>query len=196
VTLEKNDQRMLLIGMAIVILSLALAGILGKPGGPGGGPPPNTNVLVYNHGQQTFTGSGNANTDTTYNFTVNQTHVLNVTVGLTWTDEASSGRRYTNTPDTLGLEVHSPDGTAKQDSGANPQGGAGSLTLKYQYNETDKKDPGSGSWDILVSVGPCGPQVPMVDFTGLREIADAGNAYTLTISYDYITYASPSKGAS
>jgi hypothetical protein len=195
VTLEKNDQRMLLIGMAIVILSLALAGILGKPGGPGPGPPP-PNYPTYNHGTETFTGSGNDNTDTSYNYTVNQTHVLNVTVNLTWTDEAASGRRYTNTPDTLGLEVHSPDGTAKTGSGANTQGGAGSLSVKFQFNESDKKDPGSGSWDIMVHVGPCGAQVPIVNIIGLREVPDTGNAYTLTITYDYITYASAAKGGS
>lgn len=187
-TLEKNDQRMLLMGLAIVILSLALAGLLGKEEGPGGGGTTPPKVPVYNHGQQTFTGTGNANTDTTYDFTINETRVVNVVVNLTWTDEPNSGRRYTNTPDTLGLEVHSPDGTAKQDSGGNPQGGAGSLSLQYQFNMTDKKDPGSGSWDIMVTVGACGPQVPMVDIIGLREIVDPGNAFTMTVSYDYVTF--------
>ena len=188
-TLEKNDQRMLLIGMAVVILALVLAGLLGKPGGPGGGGPPIPPVPVLTTGQQTFTGTGNANSDTTYNFSINYTRVVQVMVNLTWTDEATSGTRYTNTPDELGLEVHSPDGAAQTDKKTNPQGGEGLVSLTYTYNATDKKNPGTGSWDIIVTVGACGPQVPRINILGIREVPDPGNAYTLTITYEYLARA-------
>ncbi len=72
------------------------------------------------------------------------------------------------------------------------EGGQGKVTLTYTYPVTNKSAAqkasklGMGAWDVVVVVGACGPQEPLIpDITGRRTIADSGNAFTVSISYDY-----------
>ena len=198
--LEKNDQRMLLIGMAVAILALALAGLLGKPAGPAAATTTAPSQLVLRTGQQSFTGYGNANSDTSLNMTINVTNIVNVTLDLTWQDEPNSAR-HTNQPDQLGLEAKSPEGEGRE-SGlkSNPQGGTGEVKLEYTFNLTEKSASqktsrrGTGNWDIIVRVGACGAQEPRIpDPGGFRTVADNGNAFTLTVSFEY--YARETRAA-
>jgi hypothetical protein len=205
VTLEKNDQRMLLIGMAVVILSLALAGLLGKPAGPGGGAPPVQPSLELTTGRQSFTGTGTEDSDTQFTATINETNIVNVTVTLTWNDEADTTGitgRHQNQPDELGVTAACPDGDSQTDSAMNtraPSGGEGSVTLMFTFNVTEKtasqktSKEAMGNWDILVHVGNCGDQTPNFGPGVVRTIADGGNSFTLTVSYTY--YARAQQGA-
>lgn len=189
--LERNDQRMLLIGVAILIVALALAGLMGKPAGPASAGTPQPSQLVQQTGQRSFTGYGNSNSETTLNITINETNMIGVTFDLTWQDEPNQAR-HTNLPDNLGLEVSSPEGEGKSGTKSNAQGGTGEVKLTYSYNVTEKtiaqktSKRGTGSWNVVVMVGSCGAQEPRIpDPGGYRTVADNGNAYTLTVSYQY-----------
>ena len=189
--LEKNDRLMASMGVAVLVLSLALAGLLGKPAVATVTPIIPHGDWELKTGQQTITGSGNANSEVQQTVNISQTNIAKLTIELTWQDEANSAR-HTNTPDELGLDIKSPEGEAKSGKATNPQGGQGKVTLTYTYPVTNKSVAqktsklGAGAWDVVVVVGACGPQEPLIpDITGRRTIPDAGNAFTLSISYDY-----------
>jgi len=199
VTLERNDWRMLSMGIGIVLFSLALAGILGKPATGGGGGPPPAGEWVLTSGQNSFTGTGNENTDTTFNMDINVTNLANVTVKLTWTDEPDITNylgRHTNQPDELGVTAGSPEGESQEDFGQNAHGASGSVEVGFKYNVTEKTAPrkfkdGMGNWTFAVHVGACGDQTPAIGPGVIRTIADNSNAFTLTVSYSYYTFVKP-----
>jgi len=197
VTLEKNDQRMLLMGLAIVIVSLTLAVMLGKPevGDGGGGETPPVPELTV--GQASYTGVGTENSDTEFTADINLTNIVNVTVTLTWNDEPDVTDimgRHENQPDELGVTVASPEGLSQTDSASNTHaasGGAGSVAVSFGFNVTEKtavrkvSREGQGNWVISVHVGVCGDQVPVIGPGIIRTEADTGNSFTLTVSYSY-----------
>ena len=109
-------------------------------------------------------------------------NVRSITFSLTWQDEAASGPRYTNEPDAFGLEVLPPQGDAEVTSMST----SGRVTMTIPYSPTE--DPylnGTGSYAVTVVCGNCGNQVPLINFLGLREIVDDGNAWSLEVTYEY-----------
>ena len=194
--LEKNDRLMASMGVAVLVLSLALAGLLGGPAAPPRPPPDQDGDWELKTGQESLTGSGDANSEVQQTVNISQTNIAKVTIELTWQDEPNSAR-HTNTPDELGLDISSPEGEQKSDKATNPQGGQGKVTLTYTYPAVTNKSVsqrtsklGAGAWDVVVVVGVCGPQEPLIpDITERRTIPDAGNAFTVSISYDYYARA-------
>jgi hypothetical protein len=99
--------------------------------------------------------------------------------------------------------VARPDGTSQSDSASNTHaasGGAGSVELSFEFNVTNKtaakktSKEATGNWDIMVHVGTCGDQAPMIGPGVFRTVADTGNSFTLKVSYTY--YVLKEKGAS
>lgn len=204
--LEKNDLRMLLMGLAILIVSLALAFLLGGPEvGDGGGDqtPPVPELAA---GRASFTGTGTENSDTEFTADINVTNIVNVTVTLTWNDEpdvTDFQGRHQNQPDELGVTAASPEGPSQTKSASNTHaasGGAGSAAVSFEFNVTNKtavkkvSKEGQGNWVLSVHVGTCGDQVPVIGPAIFRTEADTGNSFTLTISYSY--YILKEEGAS
>ena len=194
---------MLFLGVGIVVLSLALAGMLGKPATGGGGGTPPSGKWVLTTGQESFTGTGNENTDTIFNMDINVTNLANVTVKLTWTDEADITNalgRHQNQPDELGATAASPEGESQSKSGINAHGASGSVELSFEYSNVTNKTvakkvykEGAGSWSLGVHVGSCGDQTPVLGPGIVRTIADNSNAFTLTVTYSY--FVASEKGA-
>ncbi|MEM2870238.1 MAG: hypothetical protein QW379_07465 [Thermoplasmata archaeon] len=177
---------MLVLGLGVTVVALALAGVTGGPETkpyalPGGKKAELTSV------QTSFAGQGSENSETQFSVVINDTNLVEVIVTLTWQDEAASRIGLTNEPDTLGVTVSSPEGESRSDSG-----NSGSVSVRFAFNVTEDtalKKPskrGMGTWDVVVEVGACGDQEPFIpDPLGLRTVADTGNAFTLTIVYNY-----------
>ncbi len=187
--LERNDRRMLLLGLCVVAVALALAGTTSGPKPSDGGTPPPPPQLVT--AQVSLTNSGGENSETTFNLHIDETNLVEVSVTLSWQDEPASRPGLTNGPDELTITVSSPEGESRTGTDTST---SGSVTVRFTYNVTEStaakstSKRGMGAWDIVVEVGACGDQEPFVpDPLGLRTVADEGNAFTVSVSYSYFT---------
>jgi len=115
-------------------------------------------------------------------------NVVELTLTLTWTDEADAGVRYNNEPDQFRLSVTPPNGTAKTGGPtANAQGGTGTMSVTFDF-PLGKREffNGTGQWAIGVELVTAGDQVLWRPGIGLFDRADTGNAYTLTLECTYM----------
>jgi MFS family permease len=115
-------------------------------------------------------------------------NVVEVTLTLTWTDEADAGVRYNNEPDQFRLTVTPPNGTARTGGPtANSQGGAGTVSVNFDF-PLGKKEffNGTGQWAVGVELVTAGDQVLWRPGIGLLDRADTGNAYTLSVECTYM----------
>jgi dipeptide/tripeptide permease len=135
----------------------------------------------------TETGYSNENAVLDVTLDVLNANVRSITVTLTWTDEPDAGIRYTNEPDEFSLDVSAPNATTVQ-TPMSPSGRV-SVTITYEPPANDPYFNGTGDYDVTIVCGVCGNQVPFINFGGLREIEDPGNAWTLEASYDYYVKA-------
>ena len=138
-------------------------------------------VITYN--LPTEASYSNENSAFEVILTIPDANVRSITITLTWTDEPDNGIRYTNEPDEFGLEVTPPNASSVE----TPMSPSGRVSVTIPY-EPPAKDPyynGTGEYYVTVLCGVCGNQVPFINIGGLREIEDAGNAWTLEASYDY-----------
>jgi dipeptide/tripeptide permease len=122
------------------------------------------------------TGSSTENDDSDHTFMVTQANVHNVTFTLRWQDEAPQRIGWTNNPDTFSLLVTPPNGSSVE-SDPTP---TGTNTVRVPF--PPQEDPyynATGDWIVTVQCGNCGDQEPFINPTGLREVADNGNAWTL-----------------
>jgi hypothetical protein len=138
---------------------------------------------------QTVTGSGSENTEKEHGMSICVTNLVTFSVSLSWQDEGASRPGLTNQPDELGVTVASPAGESKSDMQSASQG---SVKVDFSFPVTNKtaasktSRAGMGPWTVMVEIGACGDQTPLVpDPFGLRTVADAGNAYTLEITYTF-----------
>jgi hypothetical protein len=123
-------------------------------------------------------------------------NVFEVTVTLTWTDEADSAR-HTNQPDSFSLEVISPDGRKASGSGSNSHGSEGSVVVTLTRDITkevlDNKDlkkktmdeVWSGDWNINVTCTAAGDQEAMFSILGFRDQPDSGNAWNVDVEWTF-----------
>jgi membrane protease YdiL (CAAX protease family) len=165
------------LGVVLIVLlgTLGVTGALGLvPGGAAGGGAgegqggEQPRVLTYNESDYATEG------DTiSYDLGEAQMRVLGIDARLTWTDEAAASRRYTNTPDTLNVELRMPDGTSL----AVDEGDTGSVTASWTTEVPVLVD----SIAARVTAVSCGDQVPIVNLLGLRARADGGNDFSLTV---------------
>ena len=131
----------------------------------------------------TENGYSNENTAFDLPLEVLNANVRSITITLTWTDEPAQGPRYTNEPDEFSLDVSAPNSSTVQ-TPMSPSGRV-SVTITYEPPANDPYFNGTGDLDVTIVCGVCGNQVPFINFGGLREIEDPGNAWTLEASYDY-----------
>ena len=159
-------------------------------GGGNGGKPLDYSKWQAQNGTGQDAGNVNANSDAgTKAQQINDRNLVKVGFKLTWTDEPNRDRRHTNQPDELGVNVVAPWGEKQSLSAKNPVGGQGVVTVTFDV--TQKKydgTNGTGDWNYTVFAKACGAQTP--PRAGLA-FTDAGNAYTLDISWNF--YTKPSK---
>jgi hypothetical protein len=134
-----------------------------------------------------ISGSLNENTPTTIQEGIEEENVNIITFQLTWVDEPNLDFRYTNQPDDFTLEVESPDGkTHGPESGSNPQGGTGSISIPINYDpDFDPYLNGTGTYNITITCGNCGDQELNRPSLGLQDQPDNGNGWELVINYEY-----------
>jgi POT family proton-dependent oligopeptide transporter len=155
--------------------------------GGGGGGGTWDRYIVTDGGPINSEGYSNANTDTTYQAEINATNLLNVTFTLSWTDEPDTTRflrTWQNQPDNFGLEVSSSDGAnASAPMTPNVHGAEGKVSCTLHF---EPKKPGSdaarGPFNVTVKCGACGMSTNRASPIGYT---DAGNAWTLEVSYSY-----------
>ncbi|UCG70478.1 MAG: MFS transporter [Thermoplasmata archaeon] len=118
---------------------------------------------------------------------IEEENINSITFTLTWEDEPNDDSRHENQPDGFTIEVDSPDGESHgPESGANPQGGQGSITITIPY--TPYKDPflnGTGLYNITITCDYCGDQVLWRPSAGAQDNPDNSNRWELNIEYEY-----------
>ncbi len=114
--------------------------------------------------------------------------MLSVSFTLTWADEPGQSSRFTNQPDSMTLEVESPEGVRASEG----PGDAGSLTVTFDFGKP--RDFEMNEWLVTVKVGECGDQEPLLNILGLRTVADDGNTYSL--SGEVVYYPDPDAAGS
>lgn len=134
------------------------------------GPGPTGNTFNQSFGGHVME-NGNV-TQSVKNITVSHFAVFRAT--LSWTDEPAGGIARTNQPDSLGLEVHAPNGLnwSKAVSTTSPQ------TWSV---EDPAVDYGVGDWTFTVLGGTMGDVTRAGGFPCLTCPADTGNDFTLKI---------------
>jgi MFS family permease len=134
-----------------------------------------------------ISGQSNEGEDTMESSEIKEENVNSITFTLTWEDEPDSDPRYTNEPDEFTLAIEGPDGKKPDpESGANPQGGQGSLSITITHDPyIDPFLNGTGNYNITITCGPCGDQVLFRPSVGLQDEADNGNTWELAIEYEY-----------
>lgn len=159
----------------------------GGGGGGGGGivfPEDDFNLA---DGGTSVSGNGQEGQDATESITIDQQNIVNITFILTWTDEGDATNRHTNSPDQFGLEVLGPNnqtGSSSMQSNDHGQEGKVEVTISVAHEEPND-GIGVGAWEYTVKCGDCGDQKPVISILGIRDRADNGNSWTLTISYGY-----------
>jgi hypothetical protein len=186
---EKTDSWMVMLGMGILLISLVGSALGGRPEGPPPPPPGGGGSFELKTVTQTVTGSGTENSEKEHGMSICVTNLVTFSVSLSWQDEGASRPGLTNQPDELGVTVASPAGESRSDK---QSASKGSVKVDFAFPVTNKtaasktSRAGMGPWTIMVEIGPCGDQTPLVpDPLGLRTVADGGNAYTLEITYTY-----------
>jgi hypothetical protein len=158
-------------------------------GGTTGGKPPDYSKWQNLTGTHQDSGYVNANGNAgTKAQEITDRNIASVEFKLTWTDEPGQthlGRTYTNQPDELGVTVVTPWGQSQSLSAKNPVGGQGVVMVSFdiaqkKYDGTN----GTGQWNYTIFAKACGPQTP--PRIGL-SYTDAGNAYSLDITWHYFT---------
>ncbi len=104
--------------------------------------------------------------------------VVAVNAMLLWRDEDPWRRGFTNTPDTFSVELLSPDGTSL----TLEQGDTGMVSASW--HPTSPMD--MEQVVAVVTAVSCGDQVPTVGPVGLRDRADTGNDFTLTVEVEVL----------
>lgn len=128
-------------------------------------------------------GRSDENSEETFNVTVEQQNIANITFTLAWEDEPHS-TGYQNDPDEFSLKVNTTWGeyneTPMTPNGGNRQGEV-SLTFSAPGEYPDIIS--AGDYMVTVEMGDAGDQ----QFLGVGGLTqnDDGNDWTLTIEYDY-----------
>ena len=69
---------------------------------------------------------------------------------------------------------------------SNEHGREGSVEVTITVAHEDANDGiGIGEWEYTVKCGDCGDHTPMLSILDIRDRADTGNAWTLTVTYGY-----------
>lgn len=185
--MEKTDNWMVMLGTGIMLISLVGSALGGLPEPRRPDIPDGGGTFHIMSEKKTDTGTGQENSEKEHGMSVCVTNLVTFSVTLTWQDEPANRPGLTNQPDELGLSVASPAGETKSDKKSASQG---SVTLDFAFPVTEKtaaskaSKAGQGPWTITVEIGVCGDQTPLIPGP-FRTVADAGNAYTVEISYTY-----------
>ena len=117
--------------------------------------------------------------------------IWSLRVTLTWTDEANSGRRFTNQPDSFELSVALPDGTSRTGTGQGTNVNPGNIVVEWNWttsggmNWADAKKGTTNDVAMTVTCVSAGDQTPRLDIFHFRNKADPGNDYSLIVEYRY-----------
>jgi MFS family permease len=164
-----------------------------KPDGPDGGTDWTEWDIVT--GSQSFSEYTAEQSASDTSFDIVEPNVIDVTLTLSWQDEADWSPRHTNEPDEFSLEVFAPDGReATADFRFNPQGGTGQVSVSFDFEpDEDPYMNGTGEWVVTVIAGECGDHVLWRPSIGIFDQPDNGNAWDLDVSYRY--YEKPEQPA-
>jgi hypothetical protein len=153
----------------------------GSPGGPD-----NAKLAT-----ETLTGNAPEGQAIPEEFSLEGKRIWSLRVTLTWTDEANSGRRFTNQADSFELAVTLPDGTSKSGTGSGTNTNPGNIAVDWNWtssggvNWADAKKGTTNDIAMTVTCTAAGDQQPRLDILHLRDKADPGNDYSLLVEYRY-----------
>jgi hypothetical protein len=120
-------------------------------------------------------------------FTLDQTeYVTCVRLRFDWEDEPDLMRRYDNQPDEFQIILVCPHGETFQSPLCmnDPLSGYGSIDINTSFFEPPigwEEEDFNNIWEITIICGDCGDQEPMRSITGIRDIPDNGNNWSLTV---------------
>lgn len=109
-------------------------------------------------------------------------------ITFTFTDEAPSRRRFTNLADEFEVTVQFPDGETETKTARGTDTAPGLISFTYNWTKDggmDWSEEGGNSIVVTVECTTAGNQEPLFNPFGLREIADNGNDYSLSVYYEY-----------
>ena len=192
--MHRNDRLMIMLGILVVIIALIGAAVGGSAKIDDVVQDEIVNPLAWpvsTSPVKHISGNLNENSHETIGLEVNDTYVTKVIIELNWLDEApaTGPGRYENQPDTFNFTVVTPwDAIISSDEMPNPIGEAGQVREEIIVPEEGVKTSAAlGTWDITIYCGNCGDQTPRVSILGIRDIQDTGNAWALTMVYEFHT---------
>jgi POT family proton-dependent oligopeptide transporter len=150
------------------------------------------NAVVGSPGPQTGTSTPDSDKETTINIT--DINIFNVTVTLTWTDEAPPAPGMTNSPDEFGIKVIAPDGqTEQQGPVPNQVGSQGRVSVTLNWDPTNITGVvATGDYKITVHMGNAGAST-LKRGPKIIQFTDAGNDWSLEFKYKYLVEEKPAK---
>ena len=176
--MQPRDYRVVAVG--VVVLIVAVAGSFGMaqklPEAEARGPM----ITVDLTGSFSTDGTAQEGETVDIPLPLADTAVTWVTVNLTWADEPDSAR-HTNQPDSFTISLLPPNGDPFSNSGANPQGQPGAISVEYRLADGEK--PMVGDWNVTITMDTAGDQRAMFSILGLRDQADSGNAWNVETSF-------------
>jgi hypothetical protein len=167
----------------VVVLILAFAVVFAATAVPGGGPGhsshaggPGSATVSELHDLTGFTSDGQSSTEPV---DLNGSAPSAVTAVLTWTDEPDIAR-HTNLPDSFQVTVAMGSMTASG-NGTNGHGTPGEVTVDLKLTGT-LSPANASALTIVVTCVNAGPQQGVPAGLGLRDRADTGNAWSLSVN--------------
>lgn len=109
-------------------------------------------------------------------------------VTFTFIDEATTRPRFTNTPDEFDITVELPDGNTETKSDYATNQAEKTVTFFWNWSAEggmDWSEDGGNSVNVVVECTLAGDQEPFFTLLNLRDIADNGNDYSLSVFYIY-----------
>lgn len=189
--LSPEDKTVLMFGSLVFIISIGLAFVMGGVlPDQFGDADAEVQELPLGNGNFTASGQSSENSQSEETIPITDGIVKSITVKLDWSDEPAARPNLANQPDEFTVSIMSPYG-----DGSDPvTGSGGSLSSSYDVPEdacaNALKNGTAQSWIVVIDCGECGDQTPPFLPTpfGLRGVSDTGNAWELTVSYNYVPF--------
>lgn len=188
----KNDKNIILIGVFIVIIALAGAGISGAPKISEVDDDTTDDYQNWPLKRSSmYHVSGDAlNEDSFTTVTINNindSYITRVFFELHWEDEANikdaGGLKIVNQPDYFNFSVLTPWGqNNNSETFGSEYGGAGQILMDIDVPEIDAA---RGDWRVTIYLGDCGDQVVVGPGGTVLNTYEADNSNNWALSYYY-----------
>ena len=197
--MNRNDSIVSAFGLGVFLLMMVIA-VVGGSNSAGSTPPPYNPYWFAGKPLQTETKSASGDlaegASDTVALDMTGRLVRNITATLTWQDEtdppARRLREHTNNPDSFTMVITNGN-QSDSASGANPQDGEGSLTAGFSFTDQELAQLSNASWTVTITMDNAGIWLPKIG-VGVIGLTDPGNAYSLSVGYEYYDEAGTADG--